>query len=87
LLRDPSSNVIVLVKCLFFENSGQEVNGGEEDKPKKSLNVKFFKSPWRNNNIQKHIKEQHELKFAEYKELIPEARNIIFSQMTLLFNP
>ena len=28
--RDPSSGVIVSVKCLFCEKFGQEVNGDEE---------------------------------------------------------
>jgi hypothetical protein len=87
LSRDLSHNVIVSAKCLFLEKLGQEVNGGEEDKQKRASNVKFFKSPWRNNNIQTHVTEQHELKFAEYKELIPEARNIFLPQMTPLFNP
>ena len=84
---DPSSGVIVSIKCLFFEKFGQEVNGGEEQKQKRTSNVKYFKSLWRNNNIQKHIIEQHELKFAEYKQLIPEVRNVFLPQMKPIFNP
>jgi hypothetical protein len=49
--------------------------------------MKYFKSTWRNENIQKHITEQHELKFAEYRQLIPGARNFWDPQMTPLFNP
>jgi hypothetical protein len=30
--HDPSSRVIVAVKCLFCEKFGQKVNGGEEQK-------------------------------------------------------
>ena len=41
--------------------------------------MKYFKSPWRNDNIHKHMTEQHELKFAEYKQLIPEGREIFFA--------
>ena len=79
--RDPSSGVIVSVKCLFCEKFGREVNEDEEQKQKRTSNVKYFKSPWRNDNIQKHITEQHELKFAEYKQLIPEVRNVFLPQM------
>ena len=87
LACDPSSDVIVSVKCLFCEKLGREVNGVEERKRKRTSNVKYLKSPWRNDNIQKHITEQHELKFAEYKQLIPEASDIFLPQMTPLFNP
>jgi hypothetical protein len=85
--HDPSSGVIVSVKCLFCEKFGQEVNGDEEQKQKRTSNVKYFKSLWRNDNIQKHITEQHELKFGEYKQLIPEGREKILLPMTPLFNP
>ena len=44
--------------------------------------MKYFKSLWRNDNIHKHMTEQHELKFAEYKQLIPEARNVFASNDT-----
>jgi hypothetical protein len=60
------------------------VNGDDKQKRKSTSNVKCFKSPWRNDNIQKHITDQHELKFAEYKQLIPEARDIFLVQMTPL---
>jgi hypothetical protein len=63
------------------------VNGDEERKQKRTSNVKYFKSLWGNDNIQKHITEQHELKFAEYKQLIPEGREKNFASMTPLFNP
>ena len=49
--------------------------------------MKYFKSPWRNDNIQKHITEQHEWKFAEYKQLIPEARDIFFATDDTTFQP
>ena len=85
--RDPSSGVIVSVKCLFCEKFGQEVNGDEERKRKRTSNVKYFKSAQINDNIQKHISEQHELKFAEYKQLIPEVRNICFASNDTTFQP
>ena len=84
---DPSSGVIVSVKYLFCEKFGGEWNGDEEQKQKRTSNVIYFKSLWRNGNIQKRRTEQHELKFAEYKQLIPEARNVFLPQMTPLFNP
>ena len=83
--HDPSSGVIVSVKCLFCEKFGREVNGDEEQK--RTSNVKYFKSLWRNDNIQKHITEQHELKFAEYKQLIPEGREIFFASNDTTFQP
>ena len=49
--------------------------------------MKYFKSPWRNDNIQKHITEQHELKFAEYKQLIPEARDVFLASNDTTFQP
>ena len=49
--------------------------------------MKYFKSPWRNDNIHKHITEQHELKFAEYKQLIPEGREIFFASTDTTFQP
>jgi hypothetical protein len=61
---------------LILLEIGWEVRGDEEQKRKRTSNLKYFKSLWRNDNIQKHITEQHELKFAEYKKLIPEAMDI-----------
>ena len=49
--------------------------------------MKYFKSLWRNDNIQKHRTEQHELKFAEYKQLIPEARNGFITSNDTTFQP
>ena len=40
--RDPSSGVIVSVKCLFCEKFGQEVNGVEEQKQKKNLKCEIL---------------------------------------------
>ena len=87
LSHDPSSGVIVSVMCLFCEKFGWEVNVDEEQKRKRTFYVKYFKSPWRNDNIQKHITLQHELKFVEYKQLIPEVRNVFLPQMKPIFNP
>jgi hypothetical protein len=72
---------------LICEKFGQEVNGDDKQKRKGTSNVKYFKSPWKKDNIQKHITDQDELKFSEYKQLIPEARDIFLLQMTPLFNP
>ena len=41
LARDPSSGVIVSVKCLFCEKFGQEVNG-VETKTKKNLKCEIL---------------------------------------------
>ena len=47
--------------------------------------MKYFKSLWRNDNIHKHITEQHELRFAEYKQLIPDTRDIFFASNDTTF--
>jgi hypothetical protein len=63
------------------------VNGDDKRKRKRTSNVKYFKSPCRNDNIQKDITDQHELKFAEYKQLIPEARDIFLASNDTTFQP
>ena len=51
--HDPSSGVIVSVKCLFCEKFGQGGNEYEEHERKRTSNVKYFKLLQRNDNIQK----------------------------------
>ena len=51
--HDRSNGVIVSFKCLFCEKFGQEGNEYEDRKWKRTSNVKYFKSLWRNDNIQK----------------------------------
>ena len=42
---------------------------GEERQRKKTKNFKFFKKPWRSDNMKRHAEEQHSVRYLEYKKL------------------
>jgi len=68
-LRCSQSGVVVSAKCLFCEKFGKDASQQESDrKRKRTSNVSYYKAPWRGDNIHKHMKKQHNVKYAEYLE-------------------
>jgi len=58
-----------------------------ERKRKRTSNVSYFKAPWRGDNIHKHMKEQHNVKHAEYLEAPAEVRKSFFDSTDATFLP
>ena len=79
---------MVSAKCLFCERFGKDTSEEEHDrKRKRSDNVMYFKAPWRTDNILKHMKEQHNVKYAEYLEASAEVRKSFFDSTDATFLP
>jgi len=86
--RCSQSGVVVSAKCLFCERFGKDASEQEHDrKRKRSGNVVYFKAPWRTDNIHKHMKEQHNVKYAEYLEAPAEVRKSFFDSTDATFLP
>ena len=86
--RYPQSGVVISAKCLFCERFGKDVDEEESNrKRKRTCNVQYFKAPWRSDNIQKHMKEQHNVKYTEYFESPAEVQKVFFNSTDATFQP
>ena len=86
--RCSQSGVVVSAKCLFCERFGKDASQQESDrKRKRTSNVSYFKAPWRGDNIHKHMKEQHNVKYAEYLEAPVKVRKSFFDSTDATFLP
>jgi hypothetical protein len=45
---------------------GRDDTKGENWKRKKTKNIKFYKQPWRSNNMNCHVEEQHRVQYDEF---------------------
>ena len=67
--RDTSTSEVMSIKCRFCEFGRDEVGDGEERQRKRTKHIKFYKKPWRSDNIKCHVEEQHKVRYAEYVKL------------------
>lgn len=69
--RTPSSGAVISVQCMFCEMFGREAENDKLSgrKRKRTENSKYFESPLRVDNIARHMKMKHALKYAEYESL------------------
>lgn len=83
--RSPSERAeVVSVKCLFCEYFGREVvpkgpaAGGGSRKRSRSKTVKYFRAPFRVDNMRLHHDAQHKEKWCEYKTLSDDEKKVFF---------
>ncbi len=76
--RCSKTTEVVSVVCQFCETYGTEDDDNPDRKRKRTLNVCFFKKPWRSNHIERHCETFHRSKFAEYGDLTTDAERIQF---------
>ena len=65
--RDLKTSQINGLNCLFCAIFGREAKVGSKRKP--TNNVQAWHSPFRYDNIEAHLENQHPSKFSEYKKL------------------
>ena len=87
--RCSQTGLPISAKCLFCARFGKDVDHEAEStrKRKRTCNVQYFKQPWRTDNIQKHMKEQHNVKFIEYLESSVEMKKQFFASTDTTFQP
>jgi hypothetical protein len=91
--RDKSIGEVVSVKCLFCQKYGKEEeeeetdnDGNNHQKQRKTLNVKYFKKPWRSDKLHSQMNKQHGKKFEKYQKLDNNGWKSFFSRMIVLSN-
>ena len=65
--RDSKTSEVISVRCRFCDFGREEGEGTR--KRKKTNHIKFFKAPWRSDNITRHLNENHSEQYKEYKKL------------------
>jgi hypothetical protein len=83
---DCTTNEVISVKCLFREKYGKEEDDGEGRKRKRTANVKYFRKPWRSDNLKSHMMKQHKMKYEEYLASDPNEK-IHFLSSNSTFQP
>jgi len=63
--RSPSTSEVSSVLCLFCRQFVGREDDDNERKRKRTTNIKYFSSPWRSDNFNNHLKQQHPLKWNE----------------------
>ena len=69
------------MKCRFCEFGRDDVDGGEERKRKMTKDIKFYRKPWRSDNMMRHVKEQHSIRYDEYPKLCVKEKKQYFEKM------
>jgi hypothetical protein len=89
--RGCTTNEVVSVKCLFCEKYGKEEedNGANAEgrKQKRITNVKYFRKPWRSDNLSSHMRKQHKIRYAEFLASDPNERKSFFLSINSTFQP
>jgi hypothetical protein len=62
---NPSTREVTSVLCLFCHQFGWE-DEDVERKRKRTTNLKYSSYPWRSDNFNSHLKQQHQKKWNEY---------------------
>jgi hypothetical protein len=79
--RDPKTSDILSIKCKFCE-LGKDSSENENDrKRKRTERVKYYQKPWRKDNIERHLKEQHSKRYHEYSNLTTDDKIKFFEQV------
>lgn len=78
MTRDVTTNEVTSVMCLFCRQCGREDEEEVARKRKRTLNAKYFGTPWRSDNFSSHMKKNHPMKWKEYCELSMESKKNFF---------
>ena len=70
---------------LFCVKFGRQDQDETSRKRKLTANIQFFKAPWRSDNIESHMKKQHQENYQEYKE--EENKKAFFASSVTTFQP
>lgn len=90
--RRASDGEVVSVKCLFCEYLGRDavakgpLPGGGSRKRARTISVKYFKTPFRVDNMRSHNEGQHAEKWAEYNGLGDDEKKVFFDGVSPVRN-
>jgi hypothetical protein len=76
--RCSKTTEVVSAVCQLCETYGTEDDDNPDRKRKRTLNVCFFKKPWRSDHMKRHCETFHRIKFAEYGSLTTDAERSHF---------
>lgn len=90
--RAASDGSVISAKCLFCEYVGREAvtvgplpTGGSR-KRARTVTVKYYRAPFRVDNMRAHAESQHKEKWLEYKVLCDADKKIFFDGVTPISN-
>ena len=78
--RDPKTSEIVSIRCRFCEYGRDAKESDCDRKRKRTERVKYYQRPWRKDNIERHLKDQHSKLYQEYVGLESHEERIKFFQ-------
>ena len=78
--RDPKLSEVISIKCRFCE-FGRDLVDGKDRKRKKIKYIRFYKYPWRSDNMKRYVNEQHKVKYDEYSNLREEGKKQYFEDL------
>jgi len=90
--RKPNDGDVVAVKCLFCMYLGRDnvekgpLAGGGSRKRARTRTVKYFRAPFRTDNMRAHNESQHSEKWEEYTSLGEDERKVFFDGVTPVRN-
>ena len=86
--RAPGNGAVVSLKCLFCEYVGRQDAGtaGGARKRVRSENSKYYRAPFRTDNMKNHLQSQHRDKWQEYQSLGAEEKKVFFDCITPVAN-
>lgn len=87
--REPSESAgVVSAKCLFCEYGGRQNADPSTGVRKRARtgNVKFFRAPFRSDNMKLHCLSQHKDQFEQYSALSEDEKKVYFDQITPISN-
>lgn len=86
--RYATTSNVVSVKCLFGDYHGRgETNVNTNDRKRARMsNSKYFRAPFRVDNIKFHLRSQHKDKWEAYSALGEEDKKLLFDSITPIRN-